>query len=134
MTEIVRSLEYSEVQRRLSAARALTRMGPAAKDATQPLIRALGDKDDRVREQVVRALGAIGPVAEAAVPALLEALKNRRFGKRSRRVWRGHGEDNRWNARAAVPAALASIAPNDSETIAHLAQYIGDSNPCVGVA
>ena len=49
-------------------------------------------------------------------------------------AWIGHGEDHRWNARAAVPAALASIAPDDSETIAHLAQYIGDSNPCVGVA
>ena len=93
--ELVRALEDSDGQRRLSAARALTRMGPAAKDATQPLIRALGDKDDRVREQVVRALGAIGPVAEAAVPALLEALENRRFGKRSRRVRIGHGEDHR---------------------------------------
>jgi stearoyl-CoA desaturase (delta-9 desaturase) len=55
---------------REAAALALGRIGDGAKDAIEPLIRALADESFRVREAAVQTLARIG---DAAVPALRQA-------------------------------------------------------------
>lgn len=58
---------------RESAALALANIGEGAKDAIEPLIRALGDECERVREAAIQALVRIG---DAAVPALQQVAHN----------------------------------------------------------
>jgi len=60
---------------RAEAARALSRMGPAAQDAVQPLTERLHDPEREVRQAAARALGQIGPAAAPAVPALITLLE-----------------------------------------------------------
>lgn len=61
--------------RRFSAL-SLAEIGPRAKPALRPLIRALKDEESSVRSAVAEALGNIGPLAKEAVPALREALRD----------------------------------------------------------
>ena len=50
-------------------------MGPDAREAIPALVKALSDRDNRVRQASVKALGAIGPAATPAIPVLTRALK-----------------------------------------------------------
>jgi HEAT repeat protein len=59
------------------AARAIGRLGPAAREAVPRLAELLGDNDTRVRVAAADALGQIGsPGALPAIPKLREALKD----------------------------------------------------------
>jgi|GEM_PF-3052192 len=72
---LVDILHDRDHERRSHAARALARIGPAARDAVPDLIAALDEPDLKVRKNIIRALGQIGPAAADAVPALVDALK-----------------------------------------------------------
>jgi HEAT repeat protein len=61
----------SEIRR--AVALALSRMGPNAID---PLIRALRDRDPRIRGTAARALADMGEKARPAIPALIDALSS----------------------------------------------------------
>ena len=61
---------------RIQAMLALARMGPAAKEAIDPLITALGDPAPKFRELAAHALGAIGPTAERAIGPLTKATRD----------------------------------------------------------
>lgn len=61
---------------RLSAAAAIERIGPAARDAVPQLTKALSDKTRLVRCSAAAALGAIGSAAKRAIPKLVELSKS----------------------------------------------------------
>ena len=62
---------------RWNAARALSDLGPRAKDATQDLVKAIqSDPDPDVRQQVVWALCAVGATDKNTVLTLVNALEN----------------------------------------------------------
>ncbi len=73
--DLVAALGDRDEDVRAEAARALAKMGPAAKAAVPALIVALGDRHEAVRRNAARALGQIGPAAEPAIPALIRAMK-----------------------------------------------------------
>jgi hypothetical protein len=59
---------------RLPYIQALTRLGPAARDAVPVLANVLNQSQDTAeRQAVVQALGAMGPTADGALPVLVEA-------------------------------------------------------------
>jgi HEAT repeat protein len=72
---LVQSLSDPDPGVRAQAARALARMGVAAKPAVPDLVKALHDSDEGVRIAAARALGQIGPAASEALPALVELLR-----------------------------------------------------------
>lgn len=82
------------------AARALSRMGPAAKDAVPGLVALLSDRD--CRETAASVLGCIGPGARDAVPALAELLHDKEFRGRAALTLSLIGP----GAEAAVPALV----------------------------
>ena len=59
-----------------SAASALGRIGPEAKEAVPALIIALNDQSEGVRSSAASALGRIRPEAKESVPALIIALND----------------------------------------------------------
>jgi HEAT repeat protein len=61
---------------RLSAALALERYGPAARDAVPPLVKATRASDSVMRVQAIHALEGIGTDSAPAIPALIAALKD----------------------------------------------------------
>jgi HEAT repeat protein len=75
---LVAALKHTDANVRRGAAAALSNMGPAARDAVEPLVTLLkNDADADVREAAIRALGAIGPDAKTAAPALRDALTDK---------------------------------------------------------
>jgi HEAT repeat protein len=65
----------NDAETRALAARAIGGLGPAARDAVEPLRNALKDDDEYVRLGAVVALGEIGPDARDAVPALSDLAR-----------------------------------------------------------
>ncbi len=70
---LIRALAGPHKQARINAANELEDLGPAAKDATIPLINALQDEDEDVRRIAANALGAIG---RKAIPQLVKCLSS----------------------------------------------------------
>jgi HEAT repeat protein len=70
-------LKDSDPNVRYSAARALGKYGPKAKDYVPDLVQALKDRDKTVRMGAAYALGDVGTDAGDAVAALKEALKDK---------------------------------------------------------
>ena len=79
-----------------------------------PLITALADTDDRVRELAAQAVGAIGSDASPAVPGLIELL--------------GSGEEG---SRNTACIGLAGIGPSASAALPALREALSDSSPSV---
>ncbi len=88
---------------RRSAAAALGQLGEAA---VKPLIQALGDKDEDVRQGAAKALGRLG---EAAVEPLIQALR-----------------DGNWRVREAAAEALGQMG--DARAVEPLIQALGDED------
>jgi hypothetical protein len=65
---------------RLAAARALPKLGPAAKEATPALIEMMKDSDPVVRTQAAETLGKIPGVGQEAVGPLLKAIHDPALG------------------------------------------------------
>lgn len=97
-----------EVQAR--GAFALSRRGPAARDAVPELIPLLKSKAALARQNAALALATIGPDAKDAVPALTEALK-----------------DSEWAVRRQAAIALGAIGPAAKPAIPGLKKM--DSDP-----
>jgi HEAT repeat protein len=71
------ALRAGQARTRFYAARALSKLGPAAAPAVPALIDVLEhDRDYGVRGSAAAALGAIGPPAHKAMPALRRAAGN----------------------------------------------------------
>jgi HEAT repeat protein len=73
--ELAKLLRDPDPELRLSAVRAMERIGPEAALAVPDLVRLLTDEDPRIARGASRALGQIGPNAAAAVPALILQLQ-----------------------------------------------------------
>ncbi len=73
LDDLVKRLGGPGAAERLAAAEALARLGPEARDATLPLLRATRDRNLEVMVSASRALLKIGP---PAVPALAAALRD----------------------------------------------------------
>jgi len=58
------------------ALRVLTRLGPDAKDAVGPLVKAMSGADSEFRAQIQDTLAAIGPAAAPATDALVSSLSS----------------------------------------------------------
>ncbi len=69
------ALANRDAKVRREAARALSYIGPEAKEAVNSLILATKDEDAGVRFLAIRALGQIGPGAKDAVPILIRAMQ-----------------------------------------------------------
>ncbi len=63
VAKLIEALKDQDTGVRSSAAYALGKIGPAAKDAVPALIEALKHQDSRVRLGAASALGGIGPAA-----------------------------------------------------------------------
>jgi len=74
VSQLVKELGAEIPDQRLDAAKALAKKGPEVAPA---LIKALKDKDWRVRRGATDALAALKEQAKDAVPALIEALKDK---------------------------------------------------------
>jgi HEAT repeat protein len=70
----LRELKSDVMQSRRRACWALSKFGPAAKEAVAPLTAALEDDDSTVRNAAADALGAMGAAAAPAIPKLVEHL------------------------------------------------------------
>lgn len=82
----VGELHAPEIDRRLIAAEALSRLGYLAADAVIPLARMLQDPNVAVRKLAALALGRIGKPAVKALPDLVAALEDSHSGVRHRVV------------------------------------------------
>ena len=93
----VGALNHGSAATRLAAVRALGAIGPAARGATEQLVRLLLDK--RVRQAVAATIGRIGPDPEVLASALLDYLRDTDAGGRSEAI---HGllAIINWSARA----------------------------------
>jgi HEAT repeat protein len=76
VVDLVRQLQSQNADDRRSAAQALEKIGPEAKEAVPDLITALKDQNPEVRRAAAYVLGKIGPEAKEAVPDLSAALKD----------------------------------------------------------
>ena len=120
VVDFVRQLQSQNVDVRLSAVKALARIGPEAKEAVPALIAALKDKDDGVRSFAAEALGRIG---KEAVPALIVALKDQNAGVRNSAVYTlGRiGPE----AKEVVPALIAALKDKDDGVRSFAAEALG---------
>jgi HEAT repeat protein len=73
---LVARLRDADVRVRESAAVALARMSPGAREAEPALVEALQDRDREVRRAAALALETIGPEKTRAVPALIRVLQS----------------------------------------------------------
>lgn len=96
----IQRLKSEDWRERSSAAVALEKLGPAAKDAVPALIAALGHEFSPPRLAAAQALGRIGPAAAEAAGALKEVLKGNEKGPVGR----------------AAAAALRAIGPVSDKT------------------
>jgi vesicle coat complex subunit len=74
---LAQRLKDSDPNVRYSAARALGKYGPQAREYVPDLVQALKDRDKTVRMGAAYGLADVGPDALEAVPALKEALKDK---------------------------------------------------------
>jgi len=109
LNQWIEKLEHKDVEVRRSAAKALQKMGPGAKEAVPVLIKALQDKDELVRTNAAFALGRVGPEAEQAVPNLIKAL-----------------EDEDRNVRVIAVQALGSIGPEAKQSVPAFTRALQD--------
>jgi len=79
-------LQADEVDRRVEAAEALSRLGPHAADAVHALGRLLSDLSASVRKMAALALGRIGPSSLTVLAELVAALEDAHSGVRYRVV------------------------------------------------
>lgn len=79
---LIKQIESPDAEKRIIAAQALGKIGPAAEAAVPALINALADEDKNVRYLAALALGLIGPAAKAAIPTLQRSLKDENPGVR----------------------------------------------------
>ncbi len=78
IAELVARLASKDERERQMAAQDLARLGPAARPATDALIRALKDEDQHVCLWAVRALFGLGPEASSSVvPPILQMVHDR---------------------------------------------------------
>ncbi len=120
-------------QLRSAAIRVLTKLGPKASAAVQPLIDAAANADPKVRTEIQMALGAIGPAAAPATEMLVKSIKSKDAGEEESALYAlrkiGPGAkaavmplmermqaDDSFNADAAA-WALARIAPDDEKVV-----------------
>jgi len=76
-TELAKALRDEDPNVRLDAAKALGRLGAAAREAVPALAQALQDDDARVREEAAGTLARVGsPHAVPAIPALIAILSD----------------------------------------------------------
>lgn len=118
--EVGKLLTDDEKVIRQSAARLLTRMGPAAAPAADALGRAVTTETDAgVRELFVSALLAIGPGVKPALPALLPLANDK---------------DVALTTRLNVLAAAAAADPGSAEVAAAALKAAQDPEPAVRAA
>jgi HEAT repeat protein len=91
------------------AARALGRIGPAARDAIPALLKAMRT-EHYVRISAAKALVSMGTAAKPAVPDLIPLLESRETRPWAGRILGAIGPD----ARAAVPALVEALKDRDS--------------------
>jgi HEAT repeat protein len=105
---------------RLSAVRALGRLGWLARDALPALTEALNDGEAKVREAAAAAVGQVGP---DAVPALARMLRHPDKYVRRNAVW-GLGKLGPL-AKAVLPDLCRTLADVDPRTASGAAQALG---------
>lgn len=86
VTGWVSELQASDINRRLVAAEALSRLGHHAAEAVTPLMGLLRDPDASARKLAALALGRIGQPSVTALPDLVAALEDSHSGVRHRVV------------------------------------------------
>jgi len=141
---LIKQIESPDAEKRIIAAQALGKIGPAAEAAVPSLIKALADEAWRVRSSVARALGEIGPAAKAAVPSLINALadENRDVRGFAAAALVGIGPaavpslinalaDEDENVRSSAALALGLIGPAAKAAIPTLQRSLKDENPRV---
>ncbi len=109
----IQRLKSKDWREQRSAAAALEKLGPAAKDAVPALIQALKDKNWAVRSRAAEALEQVWPADKKAVPALTRALKDEIAWVRTRAA----GALGRMGpeARQAVPQLIQATQDKDIE-------------------
>ena len=70
VAQLIKALHDENWRARRTAAKALGKLGPQAKEAVPHLIDALKDENTSLRWAVVNALGAMGADAKEAIPTL----------------------------------------------------------------
>jgi HEAT repeat protein len=121
---LVRKLEDKDSAVRANAARALGGIGPGAKLAYSPLLKALNDSDELVHRSALEALTKIGAPDKDDVPQLASLLKEgnppdvRRFAA-------GALARTGVDARPAVPALLEALKDKDPALRQNAARALG---------
>ncbi|MHC4931149.1 MAG: HEAT repeat domain-containing protein [Planctomycetota bacterium] len=120
ITALLVILESTDSSERASAARALGRIGPAAKEAIRPLIKLLVDPDWWVRQQAAEALKGIGP---GSISPLVKTLKNRNPAMRigAAKVLKSFGGQASTEMKALTP----HLKDNEAEVRDAVADTIG---------
>ena len=110
---LTRDLRAIKVDKRVHAAQALGRLGPAAASAVKGLVSALADPSFAVQVEALLALEHIGPAAREAVPGLILVLE----GKETR-LYSGAID------------ALGAIGTDSHSAVPRLLDFVkGDSQP-----
>jgi HEAT repeat protein len=122
---LIELLDHEDETVRVTAAKGLRAVGPAAKDATRALARGLTDTED-VQEKSFQALAAIGHSAEPAVPTLKAII---RAGPGRGPAFHGYVAHDGYTAkwpRIAAATVLLRIAPEDEDVLPTLLQALND--------
>ena len=110
---LLESLERSDVAARVSAARALARIGPAAQTAADQLAVASGHDDAALRAAAISALGSVAGDLTVIIDPLL----------------RGLGDESEVVRRESVEACLRAAPELQRKMAGRLTAMLGDSDP-----
>ena len=114
---LISALEHPDPGVRLLTAKAISCIGPSAKEAVPALIRRVRVEQGPNKRGVVLALGGIGPQAKAAVPVLIEEVRSS-APHSAVEALSGIGP----GAREAIPALLEAMRSSD-ELLSVFAAY-----------
>jgi HEAT repeat protein len=121
LPDLVSNTRHKSPNVRLSAVKALGKLGWLAKDALPNLTGALNDADAKVREAAAQSIGQLGP---DAVPTLAEMLSHADKYVRRNAVW-GLGKLGPL-AKSVLTALCHSLQDHDPRTASGAAQALGN--------
>jgi HEAT repeat protein len=121
LPDLTARLRHPLADHRARAARGLGKLGWLAREALNPLVAVLQDKDAGVREAAAQAVGQMGP---DALPHLVAMLRHEDKYVRRNAVW-ALGRIGPL-AKAAVPDLTAALTDPDPRTAGGAAQALGN--------
>ena len=131
VSQLMDALGSASAADRLEAPRQLARAGESARGAAVPLVRAMGDEEEEVREWAASALEEMGPPSHDDVPALGELLSSKTAS--DVRYWAATLLGRAQDARAVEPL-IQALSSDDLAVRERAAWALGRIGPAARAA